>query len=104
MRHPNDHRQGRFPQRPNRFRRPNDRWRGSSPTPGKTPAEESFLSKTVIDPRSRLRLEDGSSDLTMRAMDLICPIGRGQRGLIVSPPKAGKTTFLKQICISLAKA
>lgn len=39
----------------------------------------------------------------MRAMDLLCPIGKGQRGLIVSPPKAGKTTFLKQICLSLAK-
>jgi transcription termination factor Rho len=39
----------------------------------------------------------------MRAMDLLCPIGKGQRGLIVSPPKAGKTTFLKNICISLAK-
>ncbi len=39
----------------------------------------------------------------MRAMDLLCPIGKGQRGLIVSPPKAGKTTFLKQICIALAK-
>src|SRR3954447_9705915 len=102
MRHPNNHRSGRF-QRPNRFRRPNDRWRGSSGTPSRTPAEESFLSKTSIDPRVRLRLEDGSSDLTMRAMDLICPIGKGQRGLIVSPPKAGKTTFLKQICVSLAK-
>jgi len=39
----------------------------------------------------------------MRAMDLLCPIGKGQRGLIVSPPKAGKTTFLKNICLSLAK-
>src|SRR4051812_4654945 len=103
MRHPNNHRSGRFQNRPNRFRRPNDRWRGSSPTPGKTPAEESFLSKTSIDPKVRLRLESGSTDLTMRAMDLLCPIGKGQRGLIVSPPKAGKTTFLKQICISLAK-
>jgi len=72
--------------------------------PAKTPAEESFLSKTSIDPRVRLCLEEGSSDLTMRAMDLICPIGKGQRGLIVSPPKAGKTTFLKQICLSLAKS
>src|SRR5438105_3012624 len=104
MRHPSNHRSGRFSSRSNRFRRPNDRWRGSSPRPGKTPAEESFLSKTSIDPRVRLRLEDGSSDLTMRAMDLICPIGKGQRGLIVSPPKAGKTTFLKQICMSLAKS
>jgi len=39
----------------------------------------------------------------MRAMDLICPIGKGQRGLIVSPPKAGKTTFLKNLCQALGK-
>src|ERR1043166_6563899 len=56
-----------------------------------------------MDARVRLRLEEGSKELTMRAMDLICPIGKGQRGLIVSPPKAGKTTFLKHICLALAK-
>jgi len=39
----------------------------------------------------------------MRAMDLLCPIGKGQRGLIVSPPKAGKTTFLKNLCQALGK-
>jgi len=70
----------------------------------KTAEEESFLSKTSIDPNQRLRLEAGSSEPTVRAMDLVCPIGKGQRGLIVSPPKAGKTTFLKQICQALAKS
>jgi transcription termination factor Rho len=100
MRRPPHHRPNRFSSHSSR----NDgRWRGSSSTPNRTPAEESFLSKAAIDPRVRLRLEEGSSDLTMRAMDLLCPIGKGQRGLIVSPPKAGKTTFLKQICLSLAK-
>src|SRR6266700_1312986 len=64
-------------------------------TPQRSAAEEAFLSKTSIDPRVRLELEKGSSELTMRAMDILCPIGKGQRGLIVSPPKAGKTTFLK---------
>ena len=71
--------------------------------PAKSPDEEAFLAKTSIDPRVRLELEKGSSELTMRAMDLICPIGKGQRGLIVSPPKAGKTTFLKNLCQALGK-
>ncbi len=66
-------------------------------------AERRFLSGTAIDPQPRLRLEDGCPELTMRAMDLICPIGMGQRGLIVAPPGSGKTTFLKHICQSIAK-
>jgi transcription termination factor Rho len=49
-------------------------------------------------------LEEGSSELCARAMDILTPIGRGQRGLIVSPPKAGKTTFLKVIAQALGKA
>lgn len=102
MRQPPRHRPGRFVPRNRRFQRDHGRPHFNG-APQKSAAEESFLSKTSIDPRSRLRLEGGSSDLTMRAMDLLCPIGKGQRGLIVSPPKAGKTTFLKQICISLAK-
>src|SRR3977135_3388811 len=56
-----------------------------------------------MDQSPRLCLEGGSSDLRMRAMDIICPIGKGQRGLIVSPPKAGKTTFLKNLCQALGK-
>src|ERR1043165_6538756 len=76
--------------------------RDSHPT--KSPAEEAFLSKTATDPRVRLELEKGSGELTMRAMDIICPIGKGQRGLIVSPPKAGKTTFLKNLCQALGKS
>jgi transcription termination factor Rho len=51
-----------------------------------------------------LRLEDGSSDLCARALDIVCPIGKGQRGLIVSPPKAGKTTLLKTIAQAAAKS
>lgn len=73
------------------------------PTPQKNAEDEAFLAKTSIDPRVRLQLEKGSSELTVRALDLICPIGKGQRGLIVSPPKAGKTTFLKNICQALSK-
>jgi transcription termination factor Rho len=66
-------------------------------------SEKKFLAGTPIDPSPRIRLEDGSQELTMRAMDLICPIGMGQRGLIVAPPGSGKTTFLKHICQAVAK-
>src|SRR5579863_9927198 len=101
MRHPSQHRPGRFTPRHKQPYRNNGRSFNSSNGPQRSAAEESFLSKTSIDPKVRLKLEAGSSDLTMRAMDLICPIGKGQRGLIVSPPKAGKTTLKKQLCISL---
>src|ERR1700690_3531485 len=63
-----------------------------------------FLAGTPIDPSPRIRLEAGSKELTMRAMDLICPIGMGQRGLIVAPPGSGKTTFLKHICQAVSKS
>ncbi len=59
--------------------------------------EKAFADKTPVDPHQWIQLEKGSSDLTMRAMDLLCPIGRGTRGLIVAPPKAGKTTILKSL-------
>ncbi len=62
-----------------------------------------FLAGVPIDPSPRIYLEKGSSELTMRAMDLICPIGMGQRGLIVAPPGCGKTTFLKHLCQSITK-
>ena len=67
-------------------------------------AERRFFDGTAVDPSPRIRLEDGSAELTMRAMDLICPIGMGQRGLIVAPPGSGKTTFLKHICQAVAKS
>ena len=56
-----------------------------------------FEDLTPIFPNQRFNLEWRSDDFTTRLMDLIAPIGRGQRGLIVSPPKAGKTTVLKRI-------
>ena len=62
-----------------------------------TEAEKLFHSQTPVDPYQWIQLEKGSNDVSMRAMDLLCPIGRGTRGLIVAPPKAGKTTILKQI-------
>ena len=67
-------------------------------------AQERFFAGTVVDPSPRIRLEDGSKELTVRALDLICPIGMGQRGLIVAPPGSGKTTFLKDICQAVAQS
>lgn len=58
---------------------------------------------TSIDPQPRLALEYPGCPASCRLIDLFCPIGRGQRGLIVSPPKAGKTTLLKDIAFALAK-
>ncbi|BBI62576.1 hypothetical protein HSBAA_38820 [Vreelandella sulfidaeris] len=52
----------------------------------------------------RIYLEPGSQERTVRAMDLITPIGMGQRGLIVAPPGSGKTTMLKHICQAVAEA
>ena len=67
-------------------------------------AQTRFYAGTAVDPTPRIRLEDGSKELTMRAMDLLCPIGMGQRGLIVAPPGSGKTTFLRDLCKAVAKA
>ncbi len=65
------------------------------PPPAASPS--GFESLTAIQPHERLRLETTASELSMRAMDLIAPIGRGQRGLIVAPPRTGKTILLQQI-------
>lgn len=63
----------------------------------------SFDDLTPIYPTKRLKLETTSSEYTMRLMDLLSPIGKGQRGMIVAPPKAGKTTILKQIANSITR-
>jgi transcription termination factor Rho len=60
-----------------------------------------FDDLTPVYPDERLRLEDGSNSPTARIIDLVAPIGKGQRGLIVAPPKAGKTTILKTIASSI---
>jgi transcription termination factor Rho len=60
--------------------------------------EQKFLAGTAVNPHHRIILEKGSSDLSVRALDLICPIGMGQRALVVSSAGLGKTTLLKHIC------
>jgi transcription termination factor Rho len=63
-----------------------------------------FDSLTPVYPNQRFRLEDGDPSRTARIIDLVSPIGKGQRGLIVAPPKAGKTTVLKTIAHAIATA
>ncbi len=60
-----------------------------------------FEELTPIYPTERIRLERGKNDYSMRLIDLVAPIGKGQRGIIVAPPKAGKTTLLKSIANSI---
>jgi len=60
-----------------------------------------FDKLTALFPDQRLRLEHDAKSYTERILDLICPIGKGQRGMVVSPPKAGKTTILKQLANSV---
>ena len=74
---------------------------------GLRPAEamkrKNFEDLTPIFPNQRIRLENAGSSTAMRIMDLVSPIGKGQRGMIVSPPKAGKTTLLKEVALSVQK-
>ena len=62
-----------------------------------------FEDMTPIFPNERLRMERPGGTVAMRIMDLLSPIGKGQRGMIVSPPKAGKTTLLKDVAKSILK-
>ncbi len=72
------------------------------------PAEEykdilPFNDLTVVDPHPRLTLETPGGPLEMRVLDLICPIGKGQRGLLVAPPRSGKTILLQQMANAIAE-
>lgn len=69
--------------------------------PGVAIRRPDFEDLTPVFPYERIRLESGSRELSMRLIDLVAPIGKGQRGLIVAPPKAGKTVLLKSIANSI---
>jgi len=71
--------------------------------PGVAIKRPDFEDLTPIFPTERLTLEDSPKDLSMRLIDLIAPIGKGQRGLIVAPPKAGKTVLLKKLANAIEK-
>lgn len=60
-----------------------------------------FEDMTPVFPNERLKLETSTASVSMRIMDLMSPVGKGQRGMIVSPPKAGKTTLLKEVAKSI---
>src|SRR5438128_10374796 len=74
---------------------------------GRTPEEKTsgtvFEDLTPLHPNRRLVMETDSEELPMRVVDLVTPIGKGQRGLIVSPPRAGKTVLLQKIALALKK-
>tara|TARA_B100000949_G_scaffold97666_1_gene87206 strand:+ start:1653 stop:2951 length:1299 start_codon:yes stop_codon:yes gene_type:complete len=70
--------------------------------PEEAKARTKFESLTAIFPTEQLKLETTSKELTPRIIDLIAPVGKGQRGLIVAPPKAGKTTVLQNIAAGIS--
>jgi transcription termination factor Rho len=74
-----------------------------APPPVAAAKGRTFEDLTSIDPQPRITLEYPGCPASTRLIDLFCPIGRGQRGLIVSPPKAGKTTLLKDIGTSVLR-
>ena len=69
--------------------------------PAAAAKRKNFEDLTPIFPNERIKLESENSSIAMRVVDLISPIGKGQRGMIVSPPKAGKTTLLKEVAMSI---
>ena len=72
--------------------------------PNKAVGRKAFETLTPIYPNERLHLESKDrNDLSSRLMDIICPIGKGQRGIIVAPPKAGKTTLLKKVAQNISR-
>jgi transcription termination factor Rho len=71
--------------------------------PGTARDRPDFAKLTPLYPQERLQLETASADLTTRVIDLVSPIGKGQRGLIVSPPKAGKTIVLQALANAITR-
>jgi transcription termination factor Rho len=75
---------------------------GMDPEPAKQ--RSNFEKLTPLFPNERFHLETGPTDVTGRIMDMVAPIGKGQRGMVVSPPKAGKTTVLKNIASGIIQS
>lgn len=71
-------------------------------SPGESIRRKKFEELTPIFPNERIKLENANATIPMRIMDIMAPIGKGQRGMIVSPPKTGKTTLLKQVAKSIS--
>ena len=69
--------------------------------PEESKRRDNFEDMTPSFPDDRIRLEKPGASIAMRVMDLMCPVGKGQRGMIVSPPKAGKTTLMKEVAKSV---
>ena len=72
--------------------------------PAEAAKRPNFEDLTPIFPNKRIQLEEATSSTAMRIVDLLSPLGKGQRGMIVSPPKAGKTTLLKEVALSVQKS
>ncbi len=73
-------------------------------TPDESKERRLFKELTVVDPEPMLSLAtQDDADVSLRIVDLLCPIGRGQRGLIVAPPRSGKTVLMQKICHALAE-
>lgn len=70
--------------------------------PSAYPRTPEFQQLISVDPTERIELSKGNENMSMRVLDLIAPIGKGQRGLIVAPPKTGKTTLIEEIAESVA--
>ena len=61
-----------------------------------------FKNLTVIDPQPMFVLAPGEEDVSLRIVDILCPVGYGQRGLIVAPPRSGKTVLMQKICNAIS--
>ena len=72
-------------------------------TPEESAKRKDFSDMTPIFPDQRIKLETPNCSVAMRVMDLVSPVGKGQRGMIVSPPKAGKTTLLKEVAKAILR-
>jgi transcription termination factor Rho len=71
-------------------------------TPTDWAAIEEFSGRTAVDPSDRIKLSPSGNDISMRIVDLVCPLGKGQRALIVSPPKAGKTILMQNFAQAIS--